>query len=79
MINQIYNFGIEERMILGVHTSPVHGIKLNVKRNKVPDILTNEEIRKLLFEAKRKNHRCYFLWAFALLTGMHAGEICALE
>lgn len=78
-VNMIYNFGIEEGMIQGVRVSPVHGIKLNFKTEKVPDILTIEEIKKLLYEAKRMEHPWYPVWAFALLTGMRSGELYALE
>lgn len=78
-VNMIYNFGIEEGFIQGVRYSPVSGIKLNLKSEKVPDILTLEEIKKFLYEAKRLNHPWYPIWAFALLTGMRSGELYALE
>jgi integrase len=78
-VNMIYNFGIEEGLIHGVRYSPVHGIKLNVKSEKVPDILTIDEIKKFLYEAKRLDHPWYPIWAFALLTGMRSGELYALE
>jgi len=78
-VNVIYNFGIEEGFIPGVNATPVYGIKLNVKAEKVPDILTNEEIKKFLFEAKRLEHPWYPIWATALLTGMRAGELYATE
>jgi integrase len=78
-VNVVYNFGIEEGLIVGVHNSPVYGIKLNSKGEKVPDILTTEEIRKFLFEAKRLDHPWYPIWATALLTGMRAGELYAIE
>lgn len=78
-VNVVYNFGIEEGLINGVLQSPVHGIKLHIKKEKVPDILTNEEIKKFLFEAKRLDHPWYPIWAMALLTGMRAGELYAIE
>lgn len=78
-VNMIFNFGIEEGMIAGNLQSPVHGIKLNLKSEKVPDILTLEEIKKFLYEAKRLEHPWYPIWAFALLTGMRNGELFALE
>ncbi len=78
-VNVIYNFGIEEGLITGVNSTPVYGIKLNVKSEKVPDILTNEEIKKFLFEAKRLEHPWYPIWATALLTGMRAGELYAID
>jgi integrase len=78
-INVVFNFGIEEGLIKGVIHSPVHGIKLHIKNEKVPDILTVEEIKKFLFEAKRMEHPWYPVWATALLTGMRSGELYALE
>lgn len=78
-VNVVYNFGIEEGRIKGVEQSPVYGIKLHNKVEKVPDILTLEEIKKFLYEAKRQNHPWYPVWAAALLTGMRNGELYALE
>jgi len=78
-VNVVYNFGIEEGIIKGVHTSPVNGLKLNSKREKVPDILTMEQARFLLSEAKRQNNPWYYIWAVALFTGMRSGELYALR
>lgn len=78
-INVIYNFGIEEGIILGVKFSPVYGIKFHKERERVPDILTLEEIRKFLDISKSKKHPWYHIWAGALLTGMRSGEMFALE
>lgn len=78
-VNVIYNFGIEEGRIKGVNHSPVYGVKLHNKVEKVPDILSLEEIKRLLNEAKRIEHPWYPIWATALLTGMRNGELYALE
>jgi len=79
-INVVFDWGIQERLIRGVHESPMRGIELTArKEEKVPDILTLEEIRKLLFEAKRLESRWYPIWVLALLTGMRNGELFALE
>lgn len=78
-VNVVFNFGIEEGLIQGVQVSPVFGIKLNTKSEKVPDILTIEEIKKFLYEAKRQEHPWYPIWATALLTGMRTGELYTLE
>ena len=78
-VNVVYNFGIEEGRIKGVEQSPVYGIKLHNKVEKVPDILSLEEIKKFLHEARRQNHPWYPIWATALLTGMRSGELYALE
>jgi integrase len=73
-VNVVYNFGIEEGLIKDVHQSPVYGLKLHHKQEKVPDILSLEEIKKFLYEAKKQEHPWYPIWATALLTGMRNGE-----
>lgn len=78
-INMIFNWAIEEKIVRGVHNSPVYGIKIDVKSEKRPEILKANEIRKLLFESKRQNHKWYYVWAMALLTGMRNGELYALR
>lgn len=78
-VNVVYKWGIEERLIVGAHQSPVEGVQLaRSVEEKAPDILTIEEIRKLLQEAKNLDHPWYSVWAMALLTGMRSGELHAL-
>ena len=78
-INMIYNFGIEERVIRGVHTSPVHGVQIKVIQDKKPEIFTLGQIRTLLYEAKLAESKWYPIWCVALLTGMRCGELYALR
>lgn len=79
MVNVVYKWGIEERLIPHVNVSPVEGVKLTHDPiEKVPDIFTIEEIRKLLQDAKLLEHPWYPVWATALLTGMRNGELHAL-
>ncbi|MEK7690587.1 MAG: site-specific integrase, partial [Bdellovibrionota bacterium] len=79
MINVVFDWGMEERLIKGSHESPARGIKVaNSKGEPVPDIFTIEEIRKLLIEGKRLEHKWFHIWAVALLTGMRNGELHAL-
>ncbi len=78
-VNVVFDWAIEQRLIRGVQQSPMRGLQLGgLKGEKVPDILTLEEIRKLLLEAKRMEHPWYPIWAMALLTGMRNGELHAL-
>lgn len=79
VINHVFNWGIENRVIRNALVSPVTGIKIDCKVEKVPEILTLTEIRTLLFEAKSRKHPWYSTWAMALLTGMRAGELYSLE
>ena len=46
--------------------------------DKIPDIMTLEEIKKLLMSAKILGQPWYPVWAFAVLTGMRSGELHAL-
>lgn len=78
-INIVYNWAIEERLILGATSTPVEGLNISSKVEKVPKILTLEEVRLLLREAKEREHEWYSIWAFAVLTGMRSGELMALQ
>jgi integrase len=82
-INLVYTWGIEEGLIRSdqqvVNHSPVFGLSIGEKAEKTPPILTLDEVRKLLYEAKRREHPWFAHWAFAILTGMRSGELYALE
>jgi len=79
-INLVYMWGVEERLIPGVQTSPVFGLEVEPDREeKRPEILTIEEIRKLLRMAKEQNHPWYPTWVGAVLTGCRSGELHELR
>lgn len=81
-INLVYNWGLEEGFIQGqslTGKSPVFGLGIGSKEEKIKPILTINEIRKFLLEAKIQKHPWYPIWAFAILTGMRSGELMALE
>lgn len=78
ILGKIFQFGIESNLIRGMPMLPTAGIKFQKEEDKMPEILTIAEIKKLLFAAKEMDHRWYPVWAFALLTGMRNGEIFAL-
>jgi integrase len=81
-INLIYNWGVEEGLITGSNLaskSPVFGLGLDTKEEKLKPILTLDEVRKFLLEAKIQKHPWYQIWAFAVLTGMRSGELMALD
>lgn len=78
-VNTIFQWGIEEGFIRGITQSPVYGLKVTApKAEKVPEVLTLTDMRKLLWEAKQIQHPWYPIWAMALLTGMRNGELHAL-
>ncbi|MBK8203063.1 MAG: tyrosine-type recombinase/integrase [Bdellovibrionales bacterium] len=80
VINMIYLWGIEERMICGVHLSPVTGIEvLRDRGEKRPEILSIEEIRILLKNANEQKHPWYHIWVAAVLTGCRSGELHQLK
>lgn len=63
-INTVYCWGIEERLVLSQdgsspYNSPVHGIGVDNKKEKIPPILTLDEVRTFLFEAKLQDHPWY--------------------
>jgi integrase len=79
-INVVYNWAIEERLVVGQHQSPVKGIEAGVRtQEKMPEILSVEQIKKLLFEAKVRPHPWYPVWAFTVLTGCRSGEVHGLR
>lgn len=79
IVNVIFDWAIEERLIRHIHESPMRGLKIDKNKiEKVPDIFTLEEIKTLLREAKNLSHPWYPVWVLALLTGMRNGELHAL-
>lgn len=79
LINRIFNWGIENRYIEKSIASPVQGLSLGNKVEKIPEILTLEEIKLLLSRAKESGHYWYPIWYMALNTGMRSGELYALR
>ena len=77
-INRIWNWGVEERLIPDGALSPVHGIVVEPEKDKYRPILTLEEVKRLLYEADRREHPWKNIWAVAILTGMRSGELQAL-
>jgi integrase len=79
-ISLLYTWGIEEKIIMGVHETPVHGVEIEKDREeKVPEILTIEEIRNLLRKAVEQQHPWYPVWVAAVFTGCRSGELQALK
>jgi integrase len=78
-VNAVFNWGIDQRIILGASGSPMEGIKISKVEDKLPEIYTLPQIKRLLSLAKSLDHSWYPIWAVALLTGMRAGELHALN
>ena len=78
-INTVYKWGIEEKLIVGTHTTPVERLSVKKKVEKVIKILSMDEIKTFLNEAKNIDHPWSHIWSFAFLTGMRSGELMALR
>jgi integrase len=79
-LNGFFNWGIETRRIKGLQQSPAYGLNLSRKNNdRLPEILSLNEIRLMLKTAKEIAHPWYVIWLIALLTGARSGELYALE
>lgn len=80
VIQSVYNFAIEEGIILGVKKTPVCGIGIELKEeDSLPEILTIEQVKTLLREAKKRRHPWFPIWAIGLATGMRSSELYALR
>ena len=64
----------EEKLI---HRNPAVGCKLPPSRPREMQVLSPEEIQRLLIQAKEDG--CYELLLLELSTGLRRGEICALQ
>lgn len=79
-IDAVFRWGTESRLIKNVFQSPTKGVPVFGNREeKRPKILTLNEIKLLLGQAKALNHPWYEVWAFGFLTGCRSGEMFALE
>ena len=79
LIDTVFLWGIEREFIRGVRQSPVAGMDLGVvRKEKVPEILTLDEIKTLLWSAQQLDCPWLPIWSVALLTGMRNGELHAL-
>jgi integrase len=78
IINRVFTYGIESRLIRGVDKSPTFGVVVKRKGEPVPDILSSVQIQKLLMLGKQYEPDWYFIWALAVYTGMRNGELYAL-
>ncbi len=79
-VNLLFNWAIEEKFVTGVHNSPVFGLYIeDEEEEKVPPILSLEQVQRFLASAKSVNHPWYPVWACAVMTGMRSGELFALK
>jgi integrase len=75
MTRRIFHIAMEEGLIA---RNPAQSIIIRVSQT-VQKVLTARETDLLLKEAKQTKHRFYYVWAFAVMTGMRSGEMYALK
>ncbi len=78
MVKVIYEFGLTYNHLPQGTKVPQAELKMPSKAEFVPEILSHEEIMKLVEEAIVQKHPWRFVWIVALLTGMRSGELRAL-
>jgi len=77
VLNRLYTFAADEGM-MPEGANPFRAVEFSKEEEKVPEILSIEEIKLLLKTARDVDHEWYPVWAVALLTGMRNGELYAL-
>ena len=60
-----------------IRSNPADGCKLPPKSKKEMQVLTREEMRRFLIQAKEEG--CYELFLLELATGLRRGELMALQ
>lgn len=75
MVRRIFQIAVDEGHL---ERNPAHSIIVKVPKT-IQKVLSAKESELLLKIAKETQHRFYFIWAFALLTGMRSGEMHALK
>lgn len=77
VLGRLHAFAADEGL-MPEGLNPFRAVEFPKEEEKVPEILSIEEIRLLLKTAKEVDHLWYPVWAMALLTGMRNGELYAL-
>lgn len=79
-VNLVFRFGVLEGIVEREKHSPVHGVPFDLSDDDgSEEILTVDEVQRLLLEAKLQKHPWYSVWAVALMTGMRSSELYALR
>lgn len=75
-VKAVFSFAIE----LGIKDhNPFSNFKMRKMIKKSKDALTHEEVKKLLFEAKVRNHPFYFIWLLSISLGLRRSELAGLK
>lgn len=74
ILKRIFQEALDEGLIT---FNPVKNVSVKVAESS-KSVLNTEEVEKLLMHAKATHHRFFYVWAFAVMTGMRSGEMYAL-
>lgn len=78
-IRKVYEFGMLFDHVKGIKHCPTTGVTIKSRKRMRTEILSDEEIKKLLSYAKTYEPAWYPIWAFAVYTGCRNGELFALK
>lgn len=78
ILSRMHAFAMDEGLA-PEGANPFRAVEFPKEEEKVPEILSLEEIKTLLKTARDMDHPWYPVWALALLTGMRNGELYALK
>ena len=78
-LKKVYHFAICEEFIPHLQKNPTLSVTVKNQSRKREEVLLQDEIKKLLINAKIYEKRWYFIWSFAVYTGMRNGELFALK
>ncbi len=79
ILKGIFDYGIQSGMLPMLMRSPTFEVMLKRDDEKKPEILTLDEIQRLIQKAFESDHEWKRIWTAALMTGMRSGELQALE
>ncbi len=78
-IKKVFEFGILFNHVRGIRQSPTLGVSIKSRRRMRTEILRDDEIKKLLSYSRQYEPVWYYIWSFAVYTGMRNGELYALK
>lgn len=78
-IRKVFEFGIVENLVKGINRSPTEGVSVKSRARMRKEILSSDEIKKLLAYAREYEPDWYYIWGFAVYTGARNGELYSLK
>jgi|GEM_PF-170577 len=78
-IKKVFDFGILHYHVCGIDRSPTVGVSIRSRKRMRTEILSDEEIKKLLLYGRQYEPTWFYIWSFAIYTGARNGELYALK